>query len=160
MCPAPLRLPYLNSQCHPRPIRPNSSLAVTPFTRYPSIVGSAYTNNMAGVTTTVLYDIDSNLNTVVIQNPPNNGALNTVGGLSVDVTDLVGFDIQKGSGTAYASLIVSGTVSAGLYTINLTSGKANLLGTIGESEAIRDIAVIPVSSIYFPLIVGDTASTP
>ncbi|MFZ0063658.1 MAG: DUF4394 domain-containing protein, partial [Pyrinomonadaceae bacterium] len=45
----------------------------------PSAVGAAYTNNFAGATTTTLYDIDSNQDTLVIQNPPNAGTLNTVG---------------------------------------------------------------------------------
>jgi hypothetical protein len=45
----------------------------------PNIVGAAYTNNFAGAISTTLYGIDSNLDILTIQNPPNNGSLNTLG---------------------------------------------------------------------------------
>ncbi|MFL6519438.1 MAG: DUF4394 domain-containing protein [Chthoniobacterales bacterium] len=108
----------------------------------PNIVGSAYTNNFAGAVTTVLYDIDSTLDTLVIQEPPNTGTLHTVGSLGVNTTDNVGFDISQGTGTAYASL-TSGT-TPGLYTINLATGAATLVGTIGGlvlGESLVDISV-------------------
>ena len=103
----------------------------------PNVVGSAYSNNFAGATTTVLYDIDSNVDELLIQNPPNSGTLNTVGALGVDTNDDVGFDISGGTGTAYASL------SNNLYTINLQSGVATLIGAIGSpgpTEIIVDVA--------------------
>jgi len=110
----------------------------------PTIVGSAYTNNFTGAAATVLYDIDSGLDTLVIQNPPNAGTLITVGPLGVDTSDQVGFDISQGTGVAYASLTVGGT--AGLYTINLASGGATLVGNIGNAgslagETITGLAV-------------------
>ncbi|HEX6625859.1 MAG TPA: DUF4394 domain-containing protein, partial [Pyrinomonadaceae bacterium] len=98
----------------------------------PNVVGSAYTNNFAGATTTTLYDIDSNLDILVTQNPPNNGTLNTVGALGVDASSLAGFDIATFSGTAFAGLNTGGAES-GLYTINLTTGAATLVGQIGPS---------------------------
>ena len=108
----------------------------------PNIVGSAYTNNFAGAVTTILYDIDSTLDTLVIQESPNSGTLHTVGSLGVNTTDNVGFDISQGTGTAYASLTVGGT--PGLYTINLATGAATLVGTIGGlvlGESLVDISV-------------------
>jgi Domain of unknown function (DUF4394) len=108
----------------------------------PNIVGSAYTNNFAGAVTTILYDIDSTLDTLVIQEPPNTGMLHTVGSLGVNTTDNVGFDISQGTGTAYASLTVGAT--PGLYTINLATGAATLVGTIGGlvlGESVVDISV-------------------
>jgi hypothetical protein len=45
----------------------------------PNIVGSAYVNSFAGAQATTLYGIDSNLDILVIQDPPNAGTLNTVG---------------------------------------------------------------------------------
>jgi hypothetical protein len=62
----------------------------------PNVVGSAYTNNVAGATTTTLYGIDSALDILVTQNPPNNGTLNTVGALGVNATGVVGFDVRPG----------------------------------------------------------------
>ena len=110
----------------------------------PTIVGSAYTNNFAGAGATVLYDIDSGVDALIIQNPPNAGILNTVGPLGVNTSDQVGFDISQGTGVAYASLTVGGT--AGLYTISLANGAATLVGNIGNAgslagETIVDLAV-------------------
>jgi len=110
----------------------------------PNVVGSAYTNNFVGATTTILYDIDSNLDTLVYQDAPNAGTLHTVGNLGVDTSDQVGFDISQLTGTAYASLTVGGTT--GLYTINLASGAATLVGNIASAgtlggESIRGLAV-------------------
>jgi Domain of unknown function (DUF4394) len=106
----------------------------------PTIVGSAYTNNFAGAGATVLYDIDSGLDTLVIQDPPNGGILNTVGPLGVNTSDQVGFDISQGTGVAYASLTVGGT--AGLYTISLANGAATLVGNIGNTVSLGSEAVV------------------
>ena len=59
----------------------------------PNVVGSAYTNSFSGTLTTTLYNIDSALDILVTQNPPNNGRLNTVGSLGFNTTNQVGFDI-------------------------------------------------------------------
>jgi uncharacterized protein DUF4394/HYR domain-containing protein len=111
----------------------------------PNVVGAAYTNNFNGATTTTLYDIDSVLDILTTQGSPNAtpvspnaGQLFTVGALVVDTTPLVGFDISTG-GTAFASLTTGATPA--FYTINLTSGAATRVGTIGGGLQIRDIAV-------------------
>ncbi|HKR60355.1 MAG TPA: DUF4394 domain-containing protein [Pyrinomonadaceae bacterium] len=111
----------------------------------PNVVGSAYTNNFSGATTTSLYDIDSNLDILALQSNPNGGILNTVGPLGVNTTDLVGFDISRATSTAYASLTAPAATTSGLYTINLTNGAATLIGTIGGGITIRDISVAPVA---------------
>jgi Domain of unknown function (DUF4394) len=116
----------------------------------PNAVGAAYTNSVAGATVTTLYDIDSNLDILAIQNPPNSGLLNTVGPLGFDTSGAVGFDIAT-AGTAYASLSVSGLV--GLFTINLATGAATPVGSIGTgAAAIRDIAIMPLKVVYLPLL--------
>jgi hypothetical protein len=107
----------------------------------PNLVGSAYTNNFAGATTTTLYGIDSTADALVIQNPPNNGTLNTVGSLGVDTTDLVGFDIFGCENVGYAALTVSGETASRFYRINLTTGAATLIGTIGIGDTIRGLAL-------------------
>lgn len=88
----------------------------------PAVTGAAYTNNFAGATSTVLYDIDSTTDQLYRQDPPNNGTLVSVGALGVNVAATNGFDIGGTSGTAYAVLTVGSTSS--VYTINLTSGAA------------------------------------
>src|SRR5205085_5175654 len=84
----------------------------------PHVSGAAYSNNFAGSTTTTLYDIDYALDSLVIQNPPNNGTLNTVGALGVNTGKLVGFDIA-GNATAFASLTGTDDSGSRLYTIDL-----------------------------------------
>lgn len=110
----------------------------------PNVVATAYNNNFAGAVTTILYDIDSALDILVYQNPPNTGLLKTIGSLGVNATDDVGFDISQGTGTAYASLIVG--CCPALFTLNLVTGAATMVGVIGDSaslagETIVDIAV-------------------
>jgi Domain of unknown function (DUF4394) len=109
----------------------------------PNIVGSAYTNNFAGAVTTILYDIDSTLDTLVYQDSANGGQLHTVAPLGIDTTDNVGFDISQGTGTAYASLTVGTTT--GLYTVNLASGAATLVGTIGNTTSLAGETVVDIS---------------
>lgn len=117
----------------------------------PNIVGSAYTNSDTDPNTgTTLFNIDSVSNMLTTQAPPNNGTQNNVGFLGVDVSALCGFDIlTEGSrNTAFAAFQTAGEFESKFYTVNLGTGAASLVGTIGmsqspESLAIRDIAVVP-----------------
>jgi hypothetical protein len=115
----------------------------------PNLVGVAYSNNVAGATSTTLYGIDSNLDILVIQNPPNNGTLNTVGPLGADSSGAVGFDIAR-NGTALATLTVGGV--AQLYRINVVTGTASMIGPIGGANQIRDVAIAPLKAVYLPIV--------
>lgn len=88
----------------------------------PSITAVAYTNNTAGATSTVLFDLDNNTDKLYRQDPPNNGTLVEIGAIGMDITSVNGFDIGSTSGTAYAILTVG--AAPGIYTINLQSGAA------------------------------------
>jgi hypothetical protein len=106
----------------------------------PSIAASAYTNSNATATTTVLYAIDSSRDVLVTVAPPNDGKLNTVGALGLDTSAVAGFDISGATdGTAFASLSVGGV--AGLYTINLATGQASMVG--GLPTAVTGLAIAP-----------------
>ena len=120
----------------------------------PRVVGSAYTNNFSGATTTTLYDIDSNLDILVTQNPPNNGTLNTVGPLGFNTSDLLGFDISRVSSTAFASLTAPAAATSQLFTVNLTTGAVTLVGTIGGGVALNDIAIVP-SAVPGDLLISE-----
>jgi hypothetical protein len=87
----------------------------------------AYTNSMAGATSTVLFDIDASANKLYKQDPPNDGKLVEVGnlGLTSPGTDS-SFDISA-NGIAIAS-VNSGTSSV-LYQVNLETGSTTKLGT-------------------------------
>ena len=127
----------------------------------PNVVASAYTNSMSGATSTTLYDIDSDLDVLAIQNPPNSGTLNTVGPLGVNTGANVGFDISPTTGVAYASLEVASatptlsgavTSTSGLYTISLSTGAATMVGPIADTaklagESIVDIALPTVTRL-------------
>ena len=105
-------------------------------------LGSPTRTTWPAATTTTLYDIDSGRDVLVVPRiPPNNGTLNTVGALGVDTTDVVGFDITNPGGTAYAALSVGG--NSQLYTINLTTGAATLVGAIGGTAISGLTAVNP-----------------
>jgi trimeric autotransporter adhesin len=104
----------------------------------PSITASAYINNVAGTTSTLLYDIDAMLNALALQNPPNDGGLQTIGGLGIDFAAVGGFDIftdTRGINTAYA---LSGS---SLYTLDLGTGSATLRGTVNGGP-FQGLAVV------------------
>ena len=108
----------------------------------PNISGTAYTNSVAGATTTVLYAIDSNRDILVTLPVPNNGKLTTVGALGVNTSEFVGFDITGDTGVAYASL-TTGASGSSLYTINLATGATTLIGNVDNSSPLRGLAVAP-----------------
>ncbi len=122
------------------------------FGSNPSVVGSAYTNSFAGATTTRLFGIDSGLDTLLAQDPPNDGILHTLGPLGFNTSEFVGFDISGATGVAYASLTPEvGIFFSGLYTINLTTGMATFMGNIGSGgPLIRGIAVAQAAPVPEP----------
>lgn len=109
----------------------------------PTITASAYINSFAGAPagrTTQLFGIDSNLDVLVLQNPPNAGTLNTIGSLGVDVGTVGGFDIfspTNGVNMAFAAFAPNGSTAASLYTIDLSSGAATSLGQIGTGAGFN-----------------------
>jgi hypothetical protein len=129
-----VNLVYDNTTADGDPIDPNAG--ANPF-----VVGAAYTNNVAGAATTTLHGIDTALDILVIQSPPNNGVLNTVGSLGVDATSVLGFDIETTSTTGLAAMVVGGVPR--LYSINLATGAASLIGAIGGGATLRGLAIAP-----------------
>jgi hypothetical protein len=100
---------------------------------------------------TTLYDIDSVLDQLFTQGSvnfppgisPNTGTLFLVGSLGVNTSDLVGFDISGSSGVAFASLTPATRAGSSLYTINLATGAATLVGSIGNGFLfVQDISVV------------------
>ncbi len=113
-----------------------------------NITGAAYTNSVAGATSTMLFDISSVTDTLYMQNPANSGTLAAVGPLGVDTTGLIGFDISGATGMGYASLTNGDTGHSGFYTLNLATGAASLVGMFGyggntaSAAPLLDLAVI------------------
>lgn len=107
----------------------------------PRVAHAAYTNNQAGAATTTLYDIDSGLDTLAVQQPPNDGTLRTIGRLGVDVSGPGGFDIAA-DGKALAALS-PGSTGTRIYSIDLSTGRANLLGKVGRGSTLTGLAIAP-----------------
>lgn len=85
-----------------------------------AVSAAAYTNNFAGATTTVLFDIDATTDKLYKQDPPNAGTLVEVGVLGVNVQTASGFDIGGTSNNAWAILKVDGKTR--IYRVNLSTG--------------------------------------
>jgi hypothetical protein len=113
--------------------------------------GAAYTNAFASACRTALYVVDPATDTLYLQNPPNDGVLQKIGALGVDVTSVGGLDIRTaadGSNTLFGALIVGG--KSQLYSISTMTGAASLLGAfdVTGSETIVGFATnaLPAST--------------
>ena len=102
-----------------------------------TLVGSAYTNNFDGAATTTLYSIDTATDSLVIHSVgPQFNTVAAVGiGLGPTLGANVGFDIDS-AGTAYLS------DDNNFLTVNLATGVATSVGTVGGSGLIS-IAAVP-----------------
>lgn len=119
----------------------------------PKIGGIAYANNVAGALTTTLFGIDDQTLQIVVQNPPNNGTLNSQASFGHPNATHVGFDIAP-SGTAYVGgkHEVPGTpIEYILATVDPLTGLGDSHGPIGDGTLpVRDIAVAPTISFSAP----------
>ena len=125
----------------------------------PNVTAVAYSNNFSGAASTTLYDIDTASDALTIQNPPNNGTLATVGGLGINAGPATGFDID-GTGAAYVVLAIGG--ASNLYTIDLGSGAASLVGSTGtllDGLAIDSHAAAPVRVATPSRVVTEASGT-
>ncbi len=106
----------------------------------PTVTTGAYTNAFAGARGTELFNIDTALDVLVLQSPPNDGVLQTRGKLGVDFSPASAFDITPtadGGNQAYA---VSNRT---LYRIDLATGRAQRAARISGLDAdLIDIAII------------------
>lgn len=105
------------------------------------IAGSAYTNSVAGATTTLLYAIDAESRMLLTQNPPNDGKLNPVGMMNIDMSEVAGFDISPRTGVAYIATRVRGSAMAAFYEVNLNTGMSIQLGVFDGFDQIGGLAI-------------------
>ncbi len=104
-----------------------------------TISGIAYSNNKAGATSTVLYDLDPVARKLYRQDPPDNGTLVAVGNLDLSLGDNVSFDISPDNSNALAVGKVGDSTK--LFTINLSSGRATVVGKFILGTSIKSIAI-------------------
>ena len=114
------------------------------------IIDNAYSKNVAGAfATSTQYAIDYGLGILTTLNN-NLGELTTIGSLGVSINKsapYVGFDIfttLTGIDTAYAVLDTTAGNAPSLYTINLATGLASSVGTVGGGfNQVYSLAVTP-----------------
>jgi hypothetical protein len=103
----------------------------------PNIVAAAYTNNVPSAEKTQLYVIDSTTNTLALQNPPNDGTLNTVGALGVDAAEWAAFDIAP---TGEGFVILPGTMAMPSTGAGPMTGSADLMMPIAGAFGLLALA--------------------
>lgn len=103
----------------------------------PEVDAAAYTNNFAGATTTTLFVMDYNTDKLYTQAPPNDGKLNLVGSLGMDVYKANGFDIGGTSGNAMG--IFSTEEDTYICSINTSTGSATIISSFPDD--VRGFAI-------------------
>lgn len=161
--PVPDRLRFVTDFDQNLRINPGTGVALTDGTINGagsiSLVGGAYTNNRAGATSTVLYALDASGDELLRSTGPNAGTYvntNLAGvafgplGASLGGLNNVGFDISGATGAAFFN---SGSL---FYTLNLTSGGASLVGTLGSGSLTGLTAAggVPEPASWAMLIAG------
>lgn len=116
----------------------------------PRIVAAAYTYNKDNEKITTNYALDGAGGMLVHQGTkevvtpmvsPNSGRLYSVGALGTGPFEQASFDISDVSNAAYAGITEAGRTR--WYRIDLASGRASLVGTVGGGEAITGSAIEP-----------------
>ena len=109
----------------------------------PNVVAAAYTNSVAGATSTTLYDFDLARRALVTQAPPNDGGLTPFLVIKGDFSDVTGFDISPAGNKGYLATRENGAARVQLYEIDFANARATLTGTIGTLDQITALAVEP-----------------
>jgi hypothetical protein len=116
----------------------------------PRIAGAGYTYNTKNDKLTTNYAIDLATGSLVTQGShesvqpavsPNTGRLFTVGPMGTGPVDDVAFDITDTDNTALAALRQQGRTR--LHLLDLATGRATLLGTVGNGQALWGMAIEP-----------------
>ena len=105
------------------------------------VVASAYSASaLSSVrpTSTTLFGIEASTGRLVVQNPPNAGALVDVGPLGVPVGPRTAFDIAGVRDRGYMVTTAPGTRGARLYSVDLATGRARQLGPVGTGRLLWD----------------------
>ena len=116
----------------------------------PRIAGAGYTYNTKNDKLTTNYAVDLATGSLVTQGShesvqpavsPNTGRLFTVGAMGTGPVDDVAFDITDTDNTALAALRQQGRTR--LHLLDLATGRATLLGTVGNGQALWGMAIEP-----------------
>ena len=117
-----------------------------------ALVAAGYTYNKNDEKITTNFAIDARQGLLVTQGTregvvpavsPNTGRLFTVGALGAGSFERAAFDISDVSNAAYAAVTAAGARASVLYRVDLATGAATRIGTIGGGEAISGMAIEP-----------------
>ncbi len=120
--------------------------------RAAAVVAAGYTYNKQDEKLTTNFAIDARQGLLATMGTregvqpaesPNTGRLHTVGSLGLPAFDRAAFDIGDLANAAYAALTAAGAAQSSWVGIDLATGRATLIGTIGGGEPIRAIAIEP-----------------
>ena len=121
------------------------------FGKAPMAVGAAYSYNKTDTKITTNFALDAATGALVTQGSregvvpavsPNTGQFFTIGRLGMAFNN-ASFDIQALSDVAFAALSSDGSTASRWVTIDLKTGAAKSLGTIGGGERVVGIALEP-----------------
>lgn len=120
---------------------------------WPALVnGVAYTYNQKDDKLTTNFAIDGARGTLVTMGSregaepvvsPNGGLVFTVGPLKTGPVTNVSFDISDVHNTAYLAASRTGDARTHLFRVNLETGEARYLASVGKKERIRAMAIEP-----------------
>ncbi|MFO1491552.1 MAG: DUF4394 domain-containing protein [Kiritimatiellia bacterium] len=137
----PAQLPGERAGRRSRTVDGNLAYAVgdVSFGVAPNVTAIATAALSAGGTT---YGVDADAGRLVSLAPDNSGVLHTVGPLGITLPDFATlcFDISTTSGTAYLGVGDNNTFTTSLYTVNLSTGAATLVGTVGSGVILRGMS--------------------
>ena len=104
----------------------------------PKIIAGAYSNSVKGTQATALYNLDATTGSLVLQAPPNDGTLNTIGSLGIKLNGNVAFNIVASGPDKNEGWLSMG---GALYSVDLKTGKATMVGKIdGLPGFLTDLA--------------------
>jgi hypothetical protein len=104
----------------------------------PKIIAGAYSNSLKGTQATALYNVDATTGSLVLQAPPNDGTLNTIGSLGIKLNGNVAFNIVASGPDKNEGWLSMG---GALYSVDLKTGKATMVGKIdGLPGFLTDLA--------------------
>lgn len=122
------------------------------FGRSPAVVAAGYTYNKKDEKLTTNFAIDRRLGALLRQGSvegvlpvvsPNTGLLATIGSLGLGELTDASFDIADVSGAAFVAVRTPGDNRSRLFLIDLSTGRAQALGTVGDGTALLGMAVEP-----------------
>lgn len=118
----------------------------------PRVVAAGYTYNKQNEKITTNFAIDAATGALVTQGTregatpavsPNTGQLLTVGALGIGAFERASFDISDVNNAAYLAADVDGRRGTRLHAVDLATGRATFIGTVGGGERLRGIAIEP-----------------